>query len=68
MYIVDPITKRELFLLFNGICIHFVADSYRSHSAIVFFFFFSFAYTTSPAAVKKLVVFFRSSKHPYIFW
>ena len=26
------------------------------------FFFFSFAYTTSPAAVMKLVVFFRSSK------
>ena len=66
MYIVVPITKRELFLLFNGICIHFVADSYRSNSAKVFFF--SFAYTTSPAAVKKLVVFFRSSKHPYNFW
>jgi len=28
------------------------------------FFFFSFAYTTSPAAVMKLVVFFRSSKPP----
>ena len=33
-----------------------------------FFFFFSFAYTTSPAAVMKLVVFFRSSKRPYNFW
>ena len=32
------------------------------------FFFFSFAYTTSPAAVMKLVVFFRSSKPPYNFW
>ena len=31
-------------------------------------FFFSFAYTTSPAAVMKLVVFFRSSKPPYNFW
>ena len=31
-----------------------------------FFFFFSFAYTTSPAAVMKLVVFFRSSKAPII--
>ena len=30
--------------------------------------FFSFAYTTSPAAVMKLVVFFRSSKPPYNFW
>ena len=30
--------------------------------------FFSFAYTTSPAAVVKLVVFFRSSKPPYNFW
>ena len=29
-------------------------------------FFFSFAYTTSPAAVMKLVVFFRSSKPPII--
>jgi len=28
----------------------------------VVFFFFSYAYTTSPAAVMKLVVFFRSSK------
>ena len=28
--------------------------------------FFSFAYTTSPAAVMKLVVFFRSSKPPHI--
>ena len=27
-----------------------------------FFFFLSFAYTTSPAAVIKLVIFFRSSK------
>jgi len=27
--------------------------------------FFLFAYTTSPAAVMKLVVFFRSSKPPY---
>ena len=34
----------------------------------ILFFFFSFAYTTSPAAVMKLVVFFRSSKHPYNFW
>ena len=33
-----------------------------------FFLFFSFAYTTSPAAVMKLVVFFRSSKPPYNFW
>ena len=33
-----------------------------------FFFFFSFAYTTSPAAVMKLVVFFRSSKPPYNIW
>jgi len=32
------------------------------------FFFFSFAYTTSPAAMMKLVVFFRSSKPPYKFW
>jgi len=32
------------------------------------FFFFSFAYTTRPAAVMKLVVFFRSSKPPYNFW
>ena len=32
------------------------------------FFFFSFAYTTIPAAVMKLVVFFRSSKPPYNFW
>ena len=32
------------------------------------FFPFSFAYTTSPAAVMKLVVFFRSSKPPYNFW
>ena len=32
------------------------------------FFFFSFAYTTSPAAMMKLVVFFRSSKTPYNFW
>ena len=31
-------------------------------------FFFSFAYTTSPAAVMKLVVFFRSFKPPYYFW
>ena len=30
--------------------------------------FFSFAYTTSPAVVMKLVVFFRSSKSPYNFW
>ena len=30
--------------------------------------FFSFAYTTSRAAVMKLVVFFRSSKPPYNFW
>ena len=33
-----------------------------------YFFFFSFAYTTSPVAVMKLVVFFRSSKPPYNFW
>ena len=32
------------------------------YKAVVFFFFFSYAYTTSPAAVMKLVVFFRSSK------
>ena len=32
------------------------------------FFFFSFAYTTSIAAVMKLVVFVRSSKLPYTFW
>ena len=33
------------------------------------FFFFSFAYTTSPAAVMKLVVVFnRSAKPPYNFW
>ena len=32
------------------------------------YFFFSFAYTTSPAAVMELVVFFRSSKPPYNFW
>ena len=32
------------------------------------FFFFLFAYTTSPAAVMKLVVSFRSSKPPYTFW
>ena len=32
------------------------------------FFFFSFAYTTSPAEVMKLVVFFRSPKPPYNFW
>ena len=31
-------------------------------------FFFSFAYKTSPAAVMKLVVFFRSSKPTYNFW
>ena len=31
-------------------------------------FFFSFTYTTSPAAVMKLMVFFRSSKPPYKFW
>ena len=36
--------------------------------ACKFFFFYSFAYTTSPAAVMKLVVFFRSSKPPYNFW
>ena len=29
-------------------------------------FLFSFAYTTSPAAVMKLVVFFRSSKPPIL--
>ena len=29
---------------------------------------FLFAYTTSPAPVMKLVVFFRSSKPPYNFW
>ena len=34
----------------------------------IFFFSFSFAYTTSPAAVMKLVVFFRPSKPPYNFW
>ena len=33
-----------------------------------FFFFFSFAYTTSPAAVMKLVVFFRSSKVKAVFF
>ena len=33
-----------------------------------FFLFFSFAYTTSPAAVMKLVVYFRSSKPTYNFW
>ena len=31
-------------------------------------FFFSFTYRTSPAAVMKLVVFFRFSKPPYNFW
>ena len=38
------------------------------HSPWLVFFFFAFAYTTSPAAVMKLVVFFRSSKPPYNFW
>ena len=37
-------------------------------SFFVFFSFFSFAYTTSPAAVMKLVIFSRSSKPPYNFW
>ena len=45
---------------------------YNVSAESVFFFFFnfsfSFAYTTSPAAVMKLVVFFRSSKPPYNFW
>ena len=43
-----------------------VFDAFVHISAV--FFFFSFAYTTSPAAVMKLVVFFRSSKPPYTFW
>ena len=34
----------------------------------ILIFFFAFAYTTSPAAVIKLVVFFRSSNPPYTFW
>jgi len=32
------------------------------------FFFFSFSYTTSPAAVMTLVVFFKSPRPPYNFW
>ena len=36
---------------------------------VFFFFSFAYTYTTSPAAVMKLVVFFmRSSKPPYNFW
>ena len=38
---------------------------YKSFS---FFFSFAYTYTTSPAAVMKLVFFFRSSKPLYDFW
>ena len=40
----------------------------KSVNQYLLVFFFSFAYTTSPAVVMKLAVFFRSSKTPYNFW
>ena len=41
---------------------------YLSFFFFFFFFFFSFTYTTSPSALMKFVVFFRSSRPPYHFW
>ena len=54
----------------SQICWQYMDDIglHRYVGNICFFFFFSFAYTTSPAAVMRLVVFFRSSKPPYNFW
>ena len=51
------------------VCIHIlrsvIFDFHYKLFFFFYFFFFSFAYTTSPAAVMKLVVFFRSSNN---FW
>ena len=49
-------------------CLTFTGKIGRINMLNFFFFLFSFAYTTSPAAVMKLVVFLRSSKPPYNFW
>ena len=75
----EPITYciHVLGVLYVCVCVCLYDDSSQYLSKTVlylffffffFFFFFSFAYTTSPAAVMKLVVFFRSSKPPYNLW
>ena len=58
--IISLIPKSFLFL----ISIELLSNYIEKDNSI---FFFSFAYTTSPAEVMKLVVFFRSSKPPYNF-
>ena len=56
-----------ILLLFN--CVRYLPlESMPLNPTYKVFFFFSFAYTTSPAAVMKLVVIFRFSKPPYNFW
>ena len=55
--------KRFVYIWVVILCTHLL-----NNFKIKLIFFFSFAYTTSPAVVMKLVVFFRSSKPPYNFW
>ena len=61
--------KQKQLKVFSRVCCHvvllFAVFQDRLTEDI---FFFLFAYTTSPAAVMKLVFFFRSSKPPYNFW
>jgi len=61
-------TGRELVMGKEGLGVmnengELFADFWAQNNLVIFFFFIT--YTTSPTAVMKLVVFFRSSKPSY---